>query len=516
MFLDSNADEAGFQRDKAFDDKCAKNSLENVKGTKSTFRLYTQEGIICIATAAAGFNWEYQQQSEFWVLKALDKSLFGEKVYKCINVWWFNPKWVVEKIPPGIYHVYIRQGNSNIDPECRFSQFKGVGFKGKIVSVKFLKHYIPFRENQHRLINTYVATLDLSEVDELTNIQFELFRSDIRVSNYLIEGLILVPVQSLEQPPTFFLKLLTDDDLKEVKWELRVEEPQFVIPITNENVENFLQRQPTQKLDDMFAEESDSEVVERLKTTYQEIWEKYDINRNNYLDRQEFKNCMTDQFKKIKYPTDEKKLDQFFNKSDTYQTGQLTQQQMHWLLIQIVRIQIQLEEQEKKQEIIRKKEKELQAQNDNAKTLEDLFEKGKITIKGSLQVKSEGKSLPDNMHAVENLIQKEGKWRIEDCDKATIILKLEEEIEFMVVGVKSANDSSRLDPAMIEISILKEDQYEVIVSKDDLMFDQRFQNRLFKPNENGLMTKEIKINLQSRTENGLQLSEILLYNKVAA
>ncbi|CDW77166.1 UNKNOWN [Stylonychia lemnae] len=515
MFYESNANQAGLDRDKEFEDKCANNSLDIIKGTKGTFRLYTQEGIICLATAGAGFKWEYQQQSQFWILTQINNTLFGKKVYKCVNVWWFAPRWIVEKIPPGVYHVYIRQGNSNVDPMCQFSHYKGVGFEEQFIDVSLQKCQIPFRQNQNRLINTYAATLDLSQAEGLTDIEIQLFRKDIQVYNYLVEGSILVPVESLEQPPNFYLKLKADVDLIDMDWNLKVKDIKIVSPIIQQgnNEETDPDRQGTTKLDDIYAQESDQYLVERLKSTYTQIWDKYDINRNGYLDKSEFRSCLIYLFETIKYPIDDYKIDQYFKKSDTYQSGQLTKQQIHWLLEQIVAIQVKQEEQKKKQEKIQKQEEELQAQNDNAKKLQEEFENGKIAIQGTLIVKSKGKSLPDNEHAVENLIKSEGKWRIEECDQAIIILNFEEEIEFMVIGIKSADDCPKMDPEMIEISIQKGDSYEVVASKDNLQFDERFQNRLFKPNELGLKTKSIKIDLQSVSNEGLQLSEILLFNK---
>ncbi|CDW83576.1 UNKNOWN [Stylonychia lemnae] len=516
MFKDSKAIQAGIERDKEFKDKCARNSLDIIKGTKSSYRLYTKDEVICIATAASGFTWDYQLQSHFWMLCQIENSLFGKKLYKCVDVWWFNPKWRIEKIPPGVYHVYLRHGNKNISVQYRFSHYQGVGFKADQSELPSSIVNIPFDKNQNRLINTYVATLDLSEAEGLTNIVFELFSQINLIRNYLVEGSILVPVQSLEQLPNFYFKLEVDTSLVDIDWDQKVQEIQYVIPKIHQNKNEDNEKDPSDQekveFDDMIAKESNKAIVERLKDMYTETWEKFDENRNGYLDKQEFRNCLKELFGKLKYPIDEAKVEQYFKKSDTYQSGQISKSQIHWLFEQIITLLMKKEEQQKEQEKINKKELELKAQNDSTHSLEDQYYDGKIKIKGSIKVQCEGKQLP--AHQAENLIQKDGKWSIEACAEASIIINFEEEIEFMVFGIKSADDAPKMDPASIKLSVMKGEQFEVILSKDNLMFDERFQNRLFKPNEHAFQTTQLKIDLCSAIGEGLQLSEIMLYKQV--
>ncbi|CDW86589.1 UNKNOWN [Stylonychia lemnae] len=518
MFEDQKLIQEGVLRDKDFDSLCAKNYLDPIKGTKSTYRLYSSEGIIYFATAALEFDWAYKQQTEFWNLNQISNNLFGKKVYRCQGVWWFAPKWIMQKIPPGVYHVYIRHGNSNVGPVCRFIHYKGIGSEEKFGEVPLSNAQIPFQKNFNKLIATYAATLDLSDAEELTNIEIMLFREAQQVQDYLVEGSILVPVQSLDKLPSYYLKLQMDDEILDIDWKLPVQQIELVIPKFDQESDDDFDKPALSKSEEQFKDinfkEFDKDVVEKIKNVFIELWNYYDVNKNGYLDKQEFKNFMRNVFQKIQYPVDEIQIENYFERSDTDSTGQVTKFQLEWLLKQVIRIQVQLQDQQEAQNEIRKLELELKAQNQSAKDLEKKYEDGDINIEGTISILIEGEILQIEDFPVQNLIQKEGKWRIEGSNEATIIINFEEEIEFNVVGIKSADDCPEMDPVIIEIQLMKDLNYEEVVKKDNLMFDERFQNRLFEVNEFGVKAKGLWIYLKSGSDKGLQLSQIKVVKSV--
>lgn len=84
-------------------------------------------------------------------------------MYRCKGVFWFNPTFTIEKIPVGIYHLYLRHGNNNPYAECKFFRHFGIGNEDQFGTSDPFSDYIPFENHQGRLMNTYAGTIDLSE-----------------------------------------------------------------------------------------------------------------------------------------------------------------------------------------------------------------------------------------------------------------------------------------------------------------------------------------------------------------
>jgi hypothetical protein len=117
-------------------------------------------------------------------------------VFYLRNVYWFNPNWEIEKVPNGVYNVYLRHAGGVYDAEVKFFLKKSSTEEAEIGRVNPFNGNIPIDNNGNNLTNTYVATLDLSSYeDKILDLRIEIFKQGY-TSNYYIEGAILVPISS--------------------------------------------------------------------------------------------------------------------------------------------------------------------------------------------------------------------------------------------------------------------------------------------------------------------------------
>ncbi|CDW88033.1 UNKNOWN [Stylonychia lemnae] len=546
----SQAELEDVQQDADFDELCSKNQLVQVKGTKSTFRFFT-DSAICMATQASAFQWSFQESTSYWELNSIQNSLFGAKVYKCNTVWWFNPNWIVEKIPPGVYHIYIRHGNTEVwSGEFKLYHSEGINRQeAAFHATKAFKEDINFGQNYNQVLNSYVATLDLSESEGLSCIGMEIFSQQNCIQNYLIEGSILVPATDLENPPSFYFPLKIDNNLQ-LDYSRKVKEMEVIRPrkVRDEALEQKLDKEDDewyrkehisrrrqqieeQKLNGTYVEnqekfenleqEEDTEAEKRIKKAFVEIWDKYDTNLNGYLEYPEFREYTIDIHKLINAPIDEQKIMQYFLRSDHENRKKLSQRNIQWLIEQIVEL---LKQQEAKQ-------KECLEIGDYQELTAMLLNRyNQIQgIKGKVTGETEGNTHED----ADNILSSQSKWCITGASNATAIINLDEEISFNCLGLLSANDCPYRDPVTFEFWIYeskkKEDgegsdensdeesddnnekNFKSLIKIENLKFTDRYQPRLFElSDKEPIKGSKFKLYIESNSSE-LQLSQIMFY-----
>lgn len=189
------------------------NSVHHIEGTQGTYTVHTSEDEVVYFGKARASVWSWQSDNQYWEEVDAKNSLTQEKVFHLKQVYWFDPNWLLEKLPKQMYHVYLRHGEKMPKSILSYYLRDGEGNEQEIGNFNpFLRSY-PFDENLESVICTYAGTIDLRHVEgDHANVRMKLFNEGWTF-NYTIEGSIFVPASDDEENEVPLIYVLPQDTL---------------------------------------------------------------------------------------------------------------------------------------------------------------------------------------------------------------------------------------------------------------------------------------------------------------
>eukprot|EP00347_Sterkiella_histriomuscorum_P003928 403362398 len=230
-----------------FDEKCDQNLAIQVKNTVSTYHIFTKDGI-CIGASSNAFTWAYKESVQYWQVKTVQNAIFPSKVCFCYNVSYFNPHVEVERVPPGMYNIYLRQQGS-VAYNCKSNIV--VTIDGQEYDMGEVFPYS--RDNQYRyckqLLSSYICSLDLSQMNEeqIVKVSLKNFSSSSSVTDWYFEGLVLVPQLEQQEYVPCYYRFNQDND----QFYQEISKDQFQIERHNIDVGKYIQAIKDKQLEEL-------------------------------------------------------------------------------------------------------------------------------------------------------------------------------------------------------------------------------------------------------------------------